>query len=190
MIDFSAPADEVAPQLLGCFLTHAGVTIRITEVEAYLGADDEASHTYRGKTDRNASMFGPPGHMYVYISYGIHRAGNIVCAPEGIGQGCLLRAGEVVAGEEAARTRRGGTDFHNLARGPGNLGSALGLDLSDNGQAVTGPAITLQPREAEPEWVRGPRIGISKNADAPLRFWIPFDPSVSGRRGYPQGHRR
>lgn len=189
-IDFSATADVVAPQLLGCLFTHAGVTVRITEVEAYLGSDDEAAHTFRGLTPRNAAMFGPPGHMYVYFSYGIHKAGNIVCAPEGVGQGCLLRAGEVVSGEAEARTRRGDTDFYNLARGPGNFGAALGLDLSDNGQPVTGPKVVLSPREEEPEWVCGPRIGISKNVDAPLRFWIPLDRSVSGKRGYPGGKRR
>lgn len=92
MINFDDPADVVAPQLLGATLTHAGVTMRITEVEAYLGTGDPAAHTARGITPRNAAMFGPGGHMYVYLSYGIHRAGNIVCAPEGTGQGCLLRA--------------------------------------------------------------------------------------------------
>ena len=106
MIDFAQPADVVAPQLLGCVITHNGVSIRLTEVEAYLGADDPAAHTYRGKTARNAAMFGPPGRLYVYFSYGIHHNGNIVCAPEGDGQGCLMRGGEVVAGEELARTRR------------------------------------------------------------------------------------
>lgn len=186
LIDFSAPADEVAPQLLGCLLTHAGVTVRLTEVEAYLGAEDPAAHTYRGQTPRNATMFGPPGRMYVYNSYGIHKAGNIVCAPEGIGQGCLLRAGEVIQGEALAFERRGDVTFHNLARGPGNLGKALGLAISDNSQPVTGPEFLLQPRTEEPNWVRGTRIGISKNTEAPLRFWIPLDKSVSARRGYPK----
>ncbi|KQB84612.1 DNA-3-methyladenine glycosylase [Corynebacterium oculi] len=183
MIDFSATADVVAPQLLGCRLTHAGVTLRLTEVEAYLGAEDAAAHTYRGETPRNRAMFGPGGRMYVYLSYGIHRAGNIVCAPEGVGQGCLLRAGEVIGGEEIAWRRRGDVPFHRLAQGPGNLGSALGLDLAHNGAPVTGPDFLLHPREEEPEWVCGPRIGISKNVDAPLRFWIPGDKTVSARRG-------
>ncbi|ART20241.1 3-methyladenine DNA glycosylase [Corynebacterium striatum] len=180
MIDFSAPADVVAPQLLGATLTFNGVSIRLTEVEAYLGEDDEAAHTYNGQTPRNAAMFGPPGRLYVYASYGIHRNGNIVCAPEGTGQGCLLRGGEVIEGIELAFRRRGTTDFHNLARGPGNLGKALGLDLADNGAIPT-----IKERASEPEWVRGPRIGISKNKDAPLRFWIPFDKTVSARRGLP-----
>lgn len=180
MIDFSAPADVVAPQLLGATLTFNGVSIRLTEVEAYLGEDYEAAHTYNGQTPRNAAMFGPPGRLYVYASYGIHRNGNIVCAPEGTGQGCLLRGGEVIEGIELAFRRRGTTDFHNLARGPGNLGKALGLDLADNGAIPT-----IKERASEPEWVRGPRIGISKNKDAPLRFWIPFDKTVSARRGLP-----
>lgn len=188
-IDFSAPANVVAPQLLGCLLTHNGVTVRITEVEAYLGAEDEAAHTYRGKTQRNAAMFGPPGRLYVYLSYGIHFNGNIVCAPEGTGHGCLLRGGEVVEGEELARQRRQAPErapivFENLARGPGNLGRALGLGLSDNGSPVT-----LTARAEEPDWVAGPRIGISKNADAPYRFWIPGDRTVSTPRGYPRGAR-
>lgn len=186
MIDFAQPADVVAPQLLGCVITHNGVSIRLTEVEAYAGAQDPAAHTYRGKTARNAAMFGPPGRLYVYFSYGIHYNGNIVCAPEGDGQGCLMRAGEVIAGEELARERRQRPDralipFDNLARGPGNLGQALGLTLPDNGTEAQ-----LTMREQEPEWVAGPRIGISKNSEAPWRFWIPGDKTVSSPRGYPK----
>lgn len=180
VIDFSAPADIVAPQLLGCVLTHRGVSIRITEVEAYLGEEDPAAHTYRGKTARNATIFGPPGRLYVYLSYGIHHNGNIVCAPEGTGQGCLLRGGEVVDGVDTAFRRRGTQDFHNLARGPGNFGKAMGFELEDNHTPVA-----LTPRETEPEWVRGPRVGISKNTAAELRFWIPGDKTVSARRGRP-----
>ena len=170
MIDFSQPADVVAPRLLGCVISHNGVSIRLTEVEAYLGATDAAAHTFNGKTARNATMFGPPGRLYVYFSYGLHHNGNIVCAPEGDGQGCLLRAGEVIAGEELARTRRQRPErapivFENLARGPGNLGQALGLELGDNGTPIA-----LQERDNEPEWVAGPRIGISKNTTAALRL--------------------
>lgn len=185
-IDFTQTADVVAPQLLGCVITHNGVSIRLTEVEAYLGSSDSAAHTFNGKTARNAAMFGPPGRLYVYFSYGIHHNGNIVCAPEGEGQGCLMRGGEVVAGEERARERRQRPErahipYENLARGPGNLGQALGLSLPDNGTPVQ-----LAPRDEEPEWVAGPRIGISKNADAPLRFWIPRNKTVSTPRGYPK----
>ena len=176
----------VAPRLLGFVISHNGVSIRLTEVEAYLGATDAAAHTFNGKTARNATMFGPPGRLYVYFSYGLHHNGNIVCAPEGDGQGCLLRAGEVIAGEELARTRRQRPErapivFENLARGPGNLGQALGLELGDNGTPIA-----LQERDNEPEWVAGPRIGISKNTTAALRFWIPGDKTVSTPRGYPK----
>ncbi|EEI17674.1 DNA-3-methyladenine glycosylase [Corynebacterium lipophiloflavum DSM 44291] len=182
-IDFSQSADLVAPQLLGCIIELNGVAIRLTEVEAYLGTEDPAAHTYRGKTTRNAAMFGPPGRLYVYFSYGIHFNGNIVCAPEGIGHGCLMRGGQVVSGHDIALQRRQRPDRKpipddNIARGPGNLGQALGLTLGHNGTPVT-----LRPREAEPEWVAGPRIGISKNADAPLRFYIPGDKTVSSPRG-------
>lgn len=104
-IDFHQSADLVAPQLLGCIIELNGVAIRLTEVEAYLGTEDPAAHTYRGKTTRNAAMFGPPGRLYVYFSYGIHFNGNIVCAPEGTGHGCLMRA----AGRSSpAATRRSG----------------------------------------------------------------------------------
>lgn len=181
MIDFTSPADVVAPQLLGCVLTHRGVSVRLTEVEAYLGAEDPAAHTHRGMTPRNATMFGPPGRLYVYLSYGIHMAGNIVCAPEGTGQGCLMRGGEVVSGVDTAYRRRGDVPFQRLASGPGNLGKALGLTLEDNGTPVT----LTEPGEP-PEWVVGPRIGISKNVEAPLRFWIPGDRTVSARRGRPR----
>lgn len=185
-IDFLQAADIVAPQLLGCVLSHAGVSVRISEVEAYLGAEDAAAHTFRGKTPRNAAMFGPGGHMYVYLSYGIHRAGNIVCGPEGIGQGVLLRAGEVVSGAKIAQRRRGSKiPFSRLAQGPGNFGKTLGLELSDNHASIYGPSFLISERTQEPEWVCGPRVGISKNTEAPLRFWIPNDPTVSGLRGYP-----
>ncbi|WP_080792671.1 DNA-3-methyladenine glycosylase [Corynebacterium pacaense] len=184
-IDFLQAADTVAPQLLGCVLTHAGVSIRLTEVEAYLGAGDEAAHTFRGQTPRNAAMFGPGGHMYVYLSYGIHRAGNIVCGPAGTGQGVLLRAGEVVAGEELASRRRGPVPPHRLAQGPGNLGRALDLQISDNHAELGGDDFQLVEPGNMPEWVRGPRVGISRNVEAKLRFWIPGDVTVSRRKGRP-----
>ena len=129
MIDFTQPADIVAPQLLGTALSHGDVTIRITEVEAYLGATDPAAHTYRGMTKQNRAMFGPPGRLYVYRSYGIHLACNIVCAPEGDGQGCLLRAGEVIHGVPRALDRRGLRPLYRLAQGPGNSGPPWGADL-------------------------------------------------------------
>lgn len=182
--DFNRPANEVAPHLLGCTLEHAGVTLRITEVEAYLGDKDPAAHSFRGPTPRTRAMFGPGGHMYVYLSYGIHRAGNIVCGPEGTGQGCLIRAGEVVGGLNLARERRGNVPDRRLAQGPGNVGQALAFQLEDNGKSVFGPEFLLRPGRKE-EVVRGPRIGISKNTEAKLRFWVPGDPSVSSPRSRP-----
>lgn len=185
MIDFGQPANIVAPLLLGATISHAGVTIRITEVEAYLGASDPASHTYRGMTRRNIAMFGPPARLYVYRSYGIHLAGNIVCAPEGVGHACLLRAGEVIDGIPLALQRRGQMPFHRLAQGPGNVGAALGLSLELNKESIYGPLVQFTERSAVPEIVRGTRIGISKNTEAKLRFWIPNHASVSARKGYP-----
>lgn len=181
-IDFQQPADIVAPQLLGCVIIHGVVQIRLTEVEAYLGATDAAAHTYRGKTARNAAMFGPGGHLYVYRSYGIHLAGNIVCAPAGVGQGVLMRAGEVIGGTDEAYRRRGDVPFTRLAQGPGNLGKALGLELEDNNVPIGGVDFGFRLPEMPPAVTRGPRIGISKNAEATLRFWIPGDATVSRRR--------
>ncbi|MBZ8177408.1 DNA-3-methyladenine glycosylase [Corynebacterium sp. 3HC-13] len=194
-IDFFLPADQVAPLLLGSILHHNGVSLRLTEIEAYLGADDPAAHSFRGLTQRNAAMFGPGGHMYVYLSYGIHRAGNITCGPEGVGHGCLLRAGEVMSGHAEALRRRQLPDtpshYHRLAQGPGNLGSALGLTLSDNHALVSQlphddpQSFWISAPTSQPEWACGPRIGISRNTEAPLRFWIPGEPSVSRSRRRP-----
>lgn len=165
-------------------LTHDGVSVRLTEVEAYLGVDDAASHCARGLTRSNAAMFGPPGRMYVYHSYGIHKAGNIVCHPEGGSGGILLRAGEIITGQKRAADRRGPVPHHRLASGPGNLGKALGLEISDNSQPVTFEQgdFQLQLPTTQPHIAIGPRIGITKNADAPLRFWIPGESTVSRKR--------
>lgn len=185
MIDFSQPANVVAPLLLGCHLRHAGVTIRITETEAYTGKDDEGAHSFRGETASNRAMFGPPGHMYVYASYGIHRAGNIVCAPLGDGQGVLLRAGEVIDGLDIAIERRGNVPLARLAQGPGNLGKALDFHRRHNGSPITGPEFLLSFHDLKPTEtiLRGKRIGLTKNAEATLRFWIAGNPSVSSPRG-------
>lgn len=164
----------VAPELLGAVVTHNGVSIRITEVEAYLGVGDAASHCARGLTKSNAAMFGPPGRWYVYHSYGIHKAGNIVCHPEGGSGGVLLRAGEVVSGIELAVSRRGSVPHHRLASGPGNLGKTLGLEIADNGTPID-----LQLPAVAPDFIIGPRIGITKNPDALLRFGIPGEKTVS-----------
>ncbi|WP_431832286.1 DNA-3-methyladenine glycosylase [Corynebacterium bovis] len=207
--DFARSPDEVAPLLVGSTLRRGRVAVVLTEVEAYLGDLDPASHAHRGPTPRCRTMFGPPLHLYVYASYGIHRAGNIVCWPSGRGGGVLLRAGRVVEGVDDARLRRGWREVPgepegrpvavNLARGPGNLGAALGLDLDLDGSPVAlgtgaggtdgtgaGDGFTLIPRTGDVEVVSGPRIGISRNREAPLRFWIPGDPTVTTPRGRPR----
>lgn len=186
MIDFSADPLEVAPSLLGAVIA-TDVAIRLTEVEAYRGSEDPGSHAYRGRTKRNATMFGPPGHLYCYLSYGIHWNANIVCWPEGRPGGILLRAGEVVSGHEIARRRRpkARTD-RDLARGPGRLGQALGLDGSWDGAAL-GERITLTRGGAPEEICAGPRVGVSGpggTEDYPFRLWIGGDQYVSPyRRG-------
>ena len=196
MIDFRQPADIVAPQLLGAVLRHGPVAVQLTEVEAYLGEADPASHAYKGLTPRCATMFGPPSHLYVYASYGIHRAGNLVCSPDGTAGGVLLRGARVLAGMDVVRERRGAKPVDEaLARGPGNLGSAMGFDLNLNGlevgqveepfdldQPVSDNALYLHEGVSVPEFRVGPRIGITKNADAPLRFWIPGDKTVTTPR--------
>lgn len=187
-MDFAQPADRIAPLLLDAIIWHESVGIRITEVEAYLGADDAAAHSARGQTRANAALFGPPGRLYVYHSYGIHKAGNIVAHPPGGSGGVLLRAGEVVAGLDEARARRGANiPDHRLASGPGNFGKALGLGISDNSCEIslgdTGRfRLQLSPAGKATRVVVGPRVGITKNAAALLRYWIPGDKTVSSRK--------
>ncbi|MEV8025412.1 DNA-3-methyladenine glycosylase [Microbacterium sp. NPDC080220] len=196
------PAD-VAPTLLGGELrvTTAGglVALRITEVEAYHGRGtgalaDPGSHARMGPTARNATMWGEPGHLYVYLSHGIHSCVNVVCGPEGVAGGILLRAGEVVEGQDAAHARRPAARLaRDLARGPGRLGDAVGLrhPIHDGIDAVTGAeqagARARLFVRAEPlrEIATGPRVGVAGVAgtDAfPWRFWIPGDPTVSAFR--------
>lgn len=176
--------------LLGCFLATPDVTVRITEVEAYAGTDDPASHAYKGQTARNAVMFGPAGHLYTYTMHG-HTCCNVVCSPAGVAQAVLIRAGEVIEGAEVARSRRrpGVSDAH-LARGPGNLTRALGVtmahsgvDLCDRGSEVT--LVRGKLRASESVAV-GPRVGVSQAADDPMRFWIEGDPTVSAYRRSPR----
>lgn len=185
----SRPAVEVAPLVLGARLTGRGVTLRITEVEAYLGETDPGSHAFRGLTPRTRTMFGPPGHLYVYLSYGMHACANVVCAPEGTASGLLLRAGEVVEGLDAARARRlSSRSDVDLARGPGRLTIALGIERGDDGADLAhGPLrLDLGHDPAAPALVRtGPRVGVSGEGgtDAfPWRFWIDQDPTVSPYR--------
>src|SRR3954464_2977971 len=131
------PVLTVAPALLGMLLEHDGVVVRLTEVEAYDGGNDPASHAYRGPTPRTQVMFGPPGHLYLYFTYGMHWCANVVCGPAGTASAVLLRAGQVIEGEAVARAPRPGiTPTHALARGPANLVRALGLGPADNGRDI------------------------------------------------------
>ena len=174
------PAAVVAPLLLGAIIHDEEVAVRIVEVEAYGGPDDPASHAFRGPGVKNAVMFGPPGHAYVYLSYGMHWCLNVVCHREGSGGGILLRAGEVFEGVEIARARRGGQA--DLARGPGPLGQALGVTMADSGADLSSGRLRLQVADAAPVVATGPRVGVSRAADVAWRFWIDGDPYVSPYR--------
>lgn len=181
-VDLSLPADVVAPKLLGALLSHSGVRLRLSEVEAYLGLDDPASHAFGGPTPRSSIMFGPPGRIYVYLSYGVHWNMNLVCGPSGTASAVLLRAATVVSGIDVAQARRGaGVPVPQLARGPGNLGKTLGLTREDNGACLGVGDWSLEPG---PQLAHraGPRVGVSAAADIALRFWLPGDPSVSAYR--------
>ncbi len=180
---FDRPVLEVAPDLLGVVLRHDGVAVRLTEVEAYDGANDPGSHAYRGRTPRNGTMFGPPGHLYVYFSYGIHWCANVVCGPEGTASAVLLRAGEVVEGGRLAQRRRGQrVAERDLARGPARLTQALGLDRTHDGTDLFDGAIRLT-RGDRPQTTRtGPRVGLREAADRPWRFWVEGDRHVSDYR--------
>ena len=172
----TGPVLEAAPRLLGATFTHGGVTVRITEVEAYDGAHDPGSHAHNGRTDRNAVMFGPAGHLYVYFTYGMHHCCNVSCGPEGEASAILLRAGQVVDGLDVARERRPRSTDRDLARGPGRMCQAMGIDRGDNGIDLR-ESLRLG---APPEHVStGPRVGLRLAADRPWRFWVTGDPTVS-----------
>ena len=182
----AAPSVEVAPRLLGSHLVCGDVRLRITEVEAYLGVgEDPGSHSFRGQTPRNAVMFGEPGHVYAYFTYGMHVCVNVTCSPAGESSAVLIRAGEIVDGIEIARMRRvtSRTDA-DLARGPARLTMALGIALSDNGDDLERGRIRLElaPLAEAPPFAHGPRTGVSGDGGSdeyPWRFWIPGDPTVS-----------
>ena len=205
---FARPSVPVAPDLLGCVLEHqteAGlVAVELTEVEAYAGDQDPASHAYRGKTARNAVMFGPPGHAYVYFTYGMHFCVNLVCLGNGSASAVLLRAGRVIEGEQLARARRTRgarrdgspgegrvVPYRDLARGPARLCQALDIDRSLDGADVCVPGSPLRmrwpdasttARSADKRILSGPRVGISAAAEIPWRFWIEGEPTVSAYR--------
>jgi DNA-3-methyladenine glycosylase len=206
------PSIEVAPDLLGCVLEHDTadglVAVALTEVEAYAGEVDPASHAYRGKTARNAVMFGKAGHAYVYFTYGMHFCVNVVCMPPGTASAVLLRAGRVIAGTDLARARRArpaSQADRELARGPARLCQALGIDRRLDGADLCDPASPLRLRlpvagppgqerrrggdgtarsGEEPLIATGPRVGVREGADVPWRFWVDGEPTVSAYRPY------
>jgi len=171
---YARPPDIVAPEVLGKLLRHVdGREARVVEVEAY-AEDDPAAHSFRGMTARNRSMFGEPGHLYVYLSYGMHWCANLVCGPEGHGAGVLLRAAEPLAGIERMRASRGREALRELCSGPGRLAQAFGINRTLDGSDVAGAGtLALYDDGARPEVVACARIGLTKNADAPLRFLVP-----------------
>ncbi len=190
----SQPAAELAPNLLGWTLSHTTdegtVTVVLTEVEAYMGEDDPASHAYRGPTPRNVVMFGKAGHLYTYLSYGMHWCCNVVTGTNGHASAVLLRAGRVVEGADVARRRRGErVKDRSLARGPGCLGQALGLNREHNGvDLLQSETLKLRPgAPVEPSQVAaGNRVGVSLAHDVPWRFWIAGDPTVSAYKRSPR----
>ncbi|GAB3193294.1 DNA-3-methyladenine glycosylase [Nesterenkonia suensis] len=204
---FDGHATALAPALLGCRLTvaaaHGAVTVRLTEAEAYGDqGEDPGAHSFRGRTARNASLFGPPRRTYVYLNYGIHRCLNLACGPEGTAGGVLLRAGEVLAGRGLAVERRGRESGAKLLSGPGRLGQGLGVTLPMDGSPVTlsaqddplsgrgfggkGASFLLAPPAEPIRQVRsGPRVGVSGvggGPEFPWRYWLAQEPSVSAYR--------
>jgi DNA-3-methyladenine glycosylase len=178
----AGPVLEVAPRLLGAVLTHGDVAVRLTEVEAYDGPNDPGSHAFRGRTPRNAAMFGEPGHLYVYFTYGMHHCCNVVCGPPGTPSAVLLRAGEVVQGAEIARSRRTSRSDRDLARGPARLCQALAIGLAENGADLTSGPLTLELGEQVTEVSTGPRVGLRGAPDRPWRFWESGAATVSSYR--------
>ena len=184
---FARSVHDVAPDLIGCTLLVDGVGGPIVEAEAY-DQEDPASHGFRGQTARNGSMFGPPGHAYVYRSYGIHWCLNLVCDVEGVAAAVLLRALEPTRGVDEMRARRGLDDQRLLCAGPGRLCQALGVTGEDDGLSLDRAPFELLAREEEPEVVSGPRIGITRAADLPWRYGLAGSPYLS--RGFRLSARR
>jgi DNA-3-methyladenine glycosylase len=180
---YERDAPAVAVELLNKVLEHDGRRGRIVEVEAYLGVDDAASHAYRGQTNRNAVMFGPAGHLYVYFTYGMHWCANVVTATEGVAQAVLLRALAPLDGLDAMRAARPAVKRdRDLTNGPAKLCQALGIDGALNGVDLrTGPVRIYDDKVAPPPPPgNGARIGIKQAAELRLRWWVPGDPHVSG----------
>jgi DNA-3-methyladenine glycosylase len=180
---FDRPAAAVAPDLLGSLLIHDSprgrVVGRIVEVEAYQGPEDLAAHSSRGLTPRNAVMFGPPGHLYVYLVYGLHHCANVVCGPGAKPEAVLLRAAQVIEGEALARAWRGAAPAERLASGPGNLGAAFGIDRELNGVDLLAGPVRLALAERRSRIERTARVGVDyagEWASRLLRFAIADDP--------------
>ena len=183
---FDRPALAVARDLLGARLVHDSpsgrVAGRIVEVEAYHGPEDRAAHSSRGMTPRNRVMFGPPGHLYVYLVYGLHHCVNVVCGPGDKPEAVLLRAAAVDEGVDLAQRRRGPVPERRLASGPGNLGRAFGLDRSHDGLDLLGSRVRVERGSRTGPIAHGPRIGVAYAgawAARPYRLWIDGDPHVS-----------
>lgn len=182
----TGPVEEVAPRLLGAVLRKGAVAAYVTEVEAYAGADDPASHAARGETPRNGVMFGPPGRLYTYLSHGIHVCANVSVGPAGSPAAVLLRAATVEEGLDLVRTRRGAkVPDRDLARGPGRLCRALDIALADDGTDLVRGGVQLHLATAPPPAEVGPRVGVRRAADRPWRFWIDGAP-VSRHRRHPR----
>jgi DNA-3-methyladenine glycosylase len=177
---FARSVHEVAPELIGATLLVDGVGGTIVEVEAY-DQDDPASHGFRGLTARTASMFGPPGHAYVYRSYGIHWCLNLVCAQAGRAEAALVRALEPTQGLDAMRARRGLDPVRSLCSGPGKLCQALAITRVHDGLPLDEPPFELLARDTEPELAVGGRIGITRAAEEPWRFGLAGSPFLSRR---------
>jgi DNA-3-methyladenine glycosylase len=189
---FDRPVCAVAQSLLGATIRLGGVAIRLTETEAYAGQADPAAHAVRGRRPATAALFGPPGTLYCYLSYGIHICGNLVCEADGSGSAVLLRAGDVIEGVEVARRRRGFDQPGRarpdawLAKGPGCLGQALGLTLEHSGWRA-GQDYTIDPptqdhspnSPAASVIACGPRVGVSAANLRPWRYWLEGAASVS-----------
>jgi DNA-3-methyladenine glycosylase len=182
---------DAASVLLGTVLEvdspRGTVSAVLSEVEAYAGPADPASHAFRGRTPRNAVMFGPPGFLYVYFVYGMHWCCNVVCGPAGEASAVLLRAGRVVSGVDLARSRRPAARTEaELARGPARLATALGIDRAAGGADLLDPASRVRLRAGAPVpagAVRsGPRVGVAAAGDVPWRLWVDGDPTVSAYR--------
>ena len=175
---FARSVHEVAPDVIGVTLLVDGIGGRIVEVEAY-DQEDPASHGYRGRTTRNETMFGPPGHAYVYRSYGVHWCLNLVCGKEGIPEAVLVRALEPTVDLDEQRRRRGVEDVRALCSGPGKLCQALGITREHDGLPLDAPPFRLEPRGEAPEIVTGPRVGITQATELSWRYALAGSPFMS-----------